>query len=271
MPRDELIREYRRVISTLYDPTLKNYFARCLKLLEYMPKTHNNVRTIDNMPEIRAFFRSIQKQLFSKQGIEYARFLMKVLKDYRSMFPEAVRLAIMGYHLEKITRHTVAVEDFRNFLAHEMETFKEKVSQFTQVQGERMNEVQSYSRQLFARVKTEYNTIHEDFQYAAHTALTGFQESMFKEYLEAELTAFKNAAGAFAKAQSARLGELQTYVHRLFVRVRAQHAQLYDSFKHHTDDLSWHTQEAFDAFRESIAGHLEQLFGSVPVQIEGLT
>ena len=51
----------------------------------------------------------------------------------------------------------------------------------------------------------------------------------------------------------------------------AQHAQLYDSFKHHTDDLSRHTQEAFDAFRDSIARHLEQLFGSVPVQIEGLT
>ena len=94
---------------------------------------------------------------------------------------------------------------------------------------------------------------------------------MFKEYLEAELTAFKNAASAFAKAQSARVGELQAYVHTLLARVRAQHAQLYDSFRHHTDDLSWHTQEAFDAFRESIARHLEQVFGSVPVQIEGLT
>ncbi len=271
MPRDKLLREYRRVVSTLYDPTLKNYFARCLKLLEYMPKTHNNVRAIDNMAEIRAFFRSIQKQLFSKQGLEYARFLMKVLKDYRPMFPEAVRLAIMGYHLEKITRHTVAVEDFRNFLAYEMETFKERISQLTQVQDEWMHEMQSYSRQLFARVKTEYNAIHEDFRYAAQSALTGFQESMFKAYLEAELRAFKDAAGAFAKAQSERLGELQVYVHRLLARVRAQHAQLYDSFRHHTDDLGRHTQEAFDAFRESIARHLEQLFGSVPVQIEGLT
>ncbi len=270
MPREKLIREYRRVISVLYDPTLKNYFARCLKLLEHMPKTQHNVRSI-RMTEVRAFIRSIQKQLFSKQGLEYARFLMKSLKDYPTMFPEAVRLAVMGYHLEKITRHTVAVEAFRSFLAREMETFKEEVSQFTQVQGERMNEIQNYSRQLFARVKTEYNTIHKDFRYAAHTALTGFQESMFKEYLEAELKAFKNAASAFAKTQSARLGELQTYVHKLFVRVRVQHAQLYDSFKYHTDDLSCHTQEAFDVFRESMARHLEQLFGSVPVQIENLT
>ena len=270
MPREELIREYRRVISTLYDPTLKNYFARCLKLLEHMPKTHNNVRSI-NIPELLAFIQSLRKQLFSRQGVEYARFLLKTLKDYPSMFPEAARLAIMGYHLEKITRHTVAVEDFRNFLDREMETFKENILQFTQVQGERMSEMQSYSRQLFARVKTEYNTIHKDFQYAAHAALTGFQQSMFNAYLEAELKAFKNAAGDFAKAQSEKLSELQAYVHQLFARVRAQHAQLYDSFKHHTDDLSRHTQEAFDAFRDSIARHLEQLFGAVPVQIEGLT
>ena len=199
MPRQKLLQEYRRVVSTLYDPTLKNYFARCLKLLEYMPKTQHNVRSI-NMTEVRAFIRSIQKQFFSRQGLEYAQFLLKVLKDYRSMFPEAVRLAVMGYHLEKITRHTVAVEDFRNFLAREMETFKERISQFTQVQDEWMNEMQNYSRQLFARVKTEYNGIHEDFRYAAQSALTGFQESMFKEYLEAETQGFQGCRWGFCES-----------------------------------------------------------------------
>ena len=270
MPRDELLTEYRRVISTLYDPTLKNYFARCLTLLEHMPQTHNNVRSICK-EEVFAFAQSIQKQLFSKQGWEYARFLAKVLKDYRPMFPEAVRLAVMGYHLEKITRHTVAVEDFRNFLAHEMDIFKDKISQFVDSQGDRMNEVQNYSQQLFARVKTEYNAIHKDFQYAAHNALTGFQQSMFKEYLEAEFTAFKAAVGNFAKAQTERLGELQAYVHNLFTRVHAQHAQLHNDFKHHTDDFKQSVQETFDAFHESVTRHLEQLFGSVPVQIERLS
>ena len=270
MPRDELLGEYRRVISTLYDPTLKNYFARCLTLLEHMPQTHNNVRSICK-EEVLAFARSIQKQLFSKQGLEYARFLLKVLKDYRPMFPEAVRLAVMGYHLEKITRYTVAVEDFRNFLAHEMDTFKEKISQFVDVQGHRMNEIQNYSQQLFSRVKTEYNAIHKDFRYAAHSALTGFQQSMFKAYLEAEFTAFKAAVGTFAKAQTERLSELQAYVHSLFTRVHAQHAQLHKVFKHHTDDFKQNVQETFDAFHDSVTRHLEQLFGSVPVQIEGLS
>jgi gas vesicle protein len=145
-----------------------------------------------------------------------------------------------------------------------MDTFKEKISQFAQTQEDRMDEVQNYSRHLFARVKKEYDSIHEDFRYAAYSALAGFQKSVFKEYLDAELNAFKDAVSTFAKAQSERLGELQTYIHNLFTRVRAQHEQLHDDFKQNV-------QESFDAFRDSIQGHLEQLFGSVPVQIEGLS
>jgi hypothetical protein len=87
---------------------------------------------------------------------------------------------------------------------------------------------------------------------------------MFKEYLDAELSAFKDAVSTFAKAQTERLGELQTYVHNLFARVRVQHEQLHDDFKQNV-------QETFDAFHDSVKGHLEQLFGSVPVQIEGLS
>ena len=262
IPREELMSEYRRVVSTLYDPTLKNYFARCLTLLEHMPRTSHNVRSI-RPEELRAFIRSLQKQLFSRQGVEYIRYLVKVLKNHPEMFPEAVRLAVMGYHLEKTTRHTIAVEDFRKFLDHEMDTFKEEVSQFTQTQGDRMNEIQNYSRKLFTRVRKEYDSIHEDFRYAAHSALAGFQKSMFKEYLDAELNAFKEAVSTFAKAQTERLGELQSYVHNLFARVRAQHEQLHDDFKQNA-------QETFDAFRDSVTRHLEQLFGSVPVQLEEL-
>ena len=263
MPRHELLEEYRRVVSTLYDPTLKNYFARCLTLLEHMPKTSHNVRSI-RPEELRAFIRSLRRQLFSKQGVEYARYLLKTLKDYREMFPEAVRLAVMGYHLEKTTRHTIAVEDFRKFLDHEMNTFKDEISQFAHAQDNRMSEIQNYSRQLFTRVKKEYDSIHEDFRYAAHSALEGFQKSMFKEYLDAELNAFKEAVSNFAKAQTERLGELQAYVHNLFARVRAQHEQLHDDFKQNV-------QETFDAFHDSVKRHLEQFFGSVPVQIEELS
>lgn len=260
MPRDQLIQEYRRVISTLYDPSLKNYFERCYTLLKHMPFTQHNVRSIQK-DEVRAFYLSIKRQVFSRQGYQYAKFMLKVLKNHRRMFPEAVRLAVMGYHLEKITRHTVAVEDFRNLLASEMDSFKKKISQFVNIQGNRIQEIQTYSQQLSRRVKKEYETIHSDFRYAAHIALSNFQNSLFKEYLEAEFTVFKETVGTFAKAQSERLGELHAYLSKLFDRVRAQQAQLHD-------DIKQSVQESFDAFQESIQKYLEQLFGTIPVQID---
>ena len=262
MPRDQLIQEYRRVISTLYDPTLKNYFDRCYTMLTHIPYKTHNVRSIQK-DEVRAFYLSIKRQIFSKQGFQYIKFMLKVLKNHRRMFPEAIRLAVMGFHLEKITRHTVAVEDFRNYLASEMDSFKERISQFVDVQGNKMHEIQKYIQQLSQRVKKKYETIHTDFQYAAKNALSNFQNSLFKEYLEAEFTAFKETVGAFAKAQSERLGELHTYLSNLFARVREQQAQL-------QDDIKQNVQETFDAFKDSISRYLVQRFGSIPVQIDEL-
>ena len=261
MPREKLISEYRRVISTLYDPTLKNYFARCLTLLQHMPRTSHNVRPI-RREELIAFVRSIQRQLFSRQGLAYGRYLLKVLTKYPKMFPEAIRLAIMGYHFEKLTRHTIAVEDFRNLLGLEMDTFKEKVSEFVRVQSDWVNEMQDYSRQLLARMNKEYDSIHEDFRYVVHGAFAGFQNSMFNEYLDAELGAFKATVSTFAKAPIENFGELQTSVHNLFARVRAQHEQLHDDFKESA-------QESFDAFHDTVKLHLKQFFGAVSVQIQG--
>ena len=262
MPREKLIAEYQRVASTLYDPTLKNYFARCLTLFKHMPHTPHNVRPI-RKEELLAFTRSIQRQLFSRHGLEYARYLGKVLTNYPKMFPEAVQLAAMGYHLEKLTRHTIAVEDFRNLLALEMDTFKEKVSQCVQAQGDRINEMQNYSRQLLARMNKEYDSIHEDFQYAAHSAFASFQNSMFKEYLEVELSAFKGIISTFAKVPPENFGELRTSIDNLFARIRTQHEHLHDDFKQNF-------QATFDAFRDSVKEHLEQCFDAVPVQIERL-
>lgn len=262
MPREKLIEEYRRVISTLYDPTLKNYFARCLKMLKHLPYTSHNVRSVKK-PEIKAFLRSIQRQLFSQQGFEYAKFLTRVLKHDHRMFPEAIRLAVMGYHLEKITRHTVAVEDFRTFLSGEMDTFQEKISQNAHAQGDRMQEIQNYAQKLSRRVKKKYDAIHKDFRYAAHSALENFQKSMFKAYLDAEFKAFKETVSAFTKTQSERLSELQAYLCSLFARVHKQQAQLHDDFKHYVQDTC-------DAFHESVKRHIEQLFGSIPVPFEEL-
>jgi len=105
--REVLITGYKRVLSTLYDPTLRNYFDRCWVLIQQLPTTQYRVRRVGSR-DLKAFFRTLWRQLPSRQGPAYASFLARVLRHRPRMFPEAVRFAIEGYHFEKVTRQVVA-------------------------------------------------------------------------------------------------------------------------------------------------------------------
>ena len=107
LDRDTLIAGYKRVLSTLYDPTLSNYFERCWVLLQHLPPAQYRVRRVEGR-DILAFGKTVWRQLLSRQGLAYSRFLGRVLRHRPRMFPEAVRFAIEGYHFEKVTRHVVA-------------------------------------------------------------------------------------------------------------------------------------------------------------------
>jgi radical SAM superfamily enzyme YgiQ (UPF0313 family) len=95
--RDVLITGYKRVLSTLYDPTLSNYFERCWVLIQHLPPARYRVRHVGSR-DIKAFLRTLWRQLLSRQGLAYTRFLTRVLRYRPRMFPEAVRFAIEGYH-----------------------------------------------------------------------------------------------------------------------------------------------------------------------------
>jgi hypothetical protein len=105
--REVLITGYKRVLSTLYDPTLRNYFERCWVLIQQLPTTQYRVRRVGSR-DIKAFVKTLWRQLLSRQGLAYARFLARVLRQRPGMFPEAVRFAIEGYHFEKVTRQVIA-------------------------------------------------------------------------------------------------------------------------------------------------------------------
>lgn len=177
MDRQTLIDGYKRVLATLYDPGLKNYFVRCLTLIKRLKPTGNNVRSVGKT-ELMALVRSIKQQLFSRQGPAYLRFLVRVAKDYPRFLPEAFRLAIMGYHFEKITSQQIAVDNFKQYLEAEFAAFKKTVSIFTKTQSSRINEAVNQAQELFARVHRQYKHIHKDFRYGVQDALDLFQESV---------------------------------------------------------------------------------------------
>jgi radical SAM superfamily enzyme YgiQ (UPF0313 family) len=262
LDRQVLIGEYKRVLRELYDPSLKHFFARCLTLFAHLKPRRRLVRL--RKMEIRAFIKSMRHQLWSrKQGSTYLWFLVRVLLRYPHMFANAVRLAIMGYHFEKITHHQVAVDDFKQHLASELDTFQQAVTRFVQTQSNRMGTMGDRAQHLLAHVGKQYEEIHEDFRYGVQEALAAFQHSVFSHYLEAELHAFKEAVARGAKTHSDRVGEARLYVHHLFTRVHSQYAQL----RHEVRDT---TQDELNAFRTAIKLHLEQFFGPLYLHIEGL-
>jgi radical SAM superfamily enzyme YgiQ (UPF0313 family) len=177
MDRQVLLEGYKRVLTTLYDPTLKNYFARCLTLMDHLTKTERSARKV-TLNDLRAMLKSFRRQFFSIQGPAYLRFLFNVLKDHPRMFPEAVRLAIEGYHFQRVTQNQIAVYNFRQRLDRELQSFKEAVARRIRSQSSSIGEVRDYAQELFVQVRTEYEAIHEDFQHTVTEALQGFQQSM---------------------------------------------------------------------------------------------
>ena len=269
LPREHLISEYRRVVSTLYDPTLENYFERCLTLIKNLKPVKHSGQKIGKM-ELMAVARSIKRQLFSKQGPAYLRFLINVIKDYPSMLDKAVRLAIHGYHFEKMTSQTVAVDNFKQYLTKEINAFEEIVSPAQSQQNSdpvaksgvsRIGEIRSHAQELLARVYAQYEDIHEDFRYNVRDALDTFQKSVFKHYLEAEFGAFKETVSRFAKVGGDRISEVGEHAGELLARVHAQYERIHKDFRYGIRD-------SLISFQESVKSHLDQLVGPVPIEIK---
>ncbi len=116
LPRERVLAEYRRVIAALYEPSLAGYFERCLTLFEHLaPRAHDGRRI--SLVDLRAAWLSVWRQLLSRQqGLTYARYLWRVITRFPRHLPEAVRLAVKGYHFERVTREQLEIEAFSRSL-----------------------------------------------------------------------------------------------------------------------------------------------------------
>ena len=154
-----LIDGYKRVIATLYDPTLENYFGRCLTLFRHL-KPVRHLRKRRSRAEIDAVFMRVRRRLSAAQLPAYTKFIAKVSKDYPGMLPDAIYLAAMGYHFEKITRQQIAIHDFLGLLRSELETVQEAIS--ARVPEE---EIRSRGRTSLERAQSLYRSISDEFRY----------------------------------------------------------------------------------------------------------
>jgi hypothetical protein len=89
------------ILVHIYNP--KNYFARVRNYLETYPPNPRRQPLV--MSDCVALGRSIVRQgIFSRHALSYWRLFFDACTRDRQSFLAAIRLAILGYHLEKVTR-----------------------------------------------------------------------------------------------------------------------------------------------------------------------
>ena len=176
MDAGTLVAGYRRVLTTLYDPTLEGYFETCLTMLEHVAPNPNVGRSThfagDVMHEgwgvlLRSTSKMLYRLLCSRKGPAFLRFLARVARRDPRLIPEAGVLAAMGYHFEKVASQQLAVHDFKEVLKSELDTFRDAAT--AGPAGERR------VRDLLSRLRARYRSIHPDFRPEVEEALESFR------------------------------------------------------------------------------------------------
>lgn len=180
MDMTRLIEGYKKVLEEIYEP--KRYFYRCLSLLRILTPHRNSKRRI-RLPEFRALILSLSRQTFSFYGLEYIKFIGKVLMTRPSSFQLAITLAVKGHHFIKITRETLAVDNFRMYLERVADSFNQLLmEQFDDIVSfdlkKTVESLKAYRDKSIVELQCEYERIHRDFRPYAEEALSNFEKTI---------------------------------------------------------------------------------------------
>ncbi|MFH0854054.1 MAG: B12-binding domain-containing radical SAM protein [bacterium] len=160
----QILDGYKHIIEHIYSP--KAYFDRSLTFLMNLHPHQNSARKVKR-EEIIAFIKSIAKQGFSSYSFYYWRFLIKAFLIEPRMFPEAVRLAIMGYHFFVITQQIIAVDELKkNYDIDELKCqYQKLISNIRNFDSPaKLRELKIVTDSLIAEITERYSDIHKDFR-----------------------------------------------------------------------------------------------------------
>jgi len=253
MPADRLEDGYKRVMHTLYDPTLRNYFDRCRRLFDRLGPNPRFTRPVVAR-EVRALLRSLLTILSKRYGRQYLRFLLWCTRHHPSRFPEAVRLGIQGFHFEAITREALARNAIRHYSTRVAERFRERLAQLAgeaqhlgASEAERIRALAAERARVLRRLRRRIGKLAPDTRAAAATAYGDAVKrinDLFAEYAP-------SAAGAF-EAGSRRLATLRKSFRRDVNRIYSRYVEARERASHGVADLNRELQSLYRMRRDAL-------------------
>ena len=177
MDPEILLNGYRRVLTTIYDSTLENYFDRCLTMLRNVKaRTHPAERLSWGL--IRGGLKWMFRQTLSNQRMACLEFFVKVSRIDPRLLPEAMFLSILGYHFQMVASQEIAVYDFKNFLKSELCVLEQTISNLNRDGVSRVERVDALIGETLSTVDSHYGRIHSDFRGALQGSLGSFLSSV---------------------------------------------------------------------------------------------
>jgi radical SAM superfamily enzyme YgiQ (UPF0313 family) len=239
MPADRLAEGYSRVLRTLYDPTLRNFFDRCRRLLDRLGPNPRFARPVVAR-ELRALLRSLRTIVSQRYGRQYLRFLLWCVRRHPARFPEAVRLGIQGFHFEAITREALACHAIRHDSIRVAERFRQRTAQLAgevrrlgASESQRIRALLAERARLLRRLRRQIRKLAPDTRAAAATAYGDAVKrinDLFAEYAPSAASAFE--------AGSRRLAVLRRSIQRDVHHIRVRYTETRERAGHGVVDLS---------------------------------
>ena len=149
---------FRRVLITLYDPPLRNYFDRCRTMIEnvkYVPHLRKPV----SPTALGLALSALRRQLEPAQLPAFNELIADVTRKQPGMLPLAIQLAGMGYHYNRFTTKVLATHDFKESLSAEVAGLQKASA------GRTQEDVKERAEKLMAEVQARYREIPVDFRY----------------------------------------------------------------------------------------------------------
>ena len=132
----ELAAGYKRVLETIYDSSLENYLARCQVLIDNIGEYKKFAGEI-GVVEVSAFARIMAKCIGRPYSSQLRKFLWHNATHNPSMFSEACRLIVFGYHFREITERSVMEDELHGYVESAHESFMDRVKgRFEEVKRE---------------------------------------------------------------------------------------------------------------------------------------
>ncbi|HWF66779.1 MAG TPA: radical SAM protein [Acidobacteriaceae bacterium] len=111
MDAKRLLDGYRSILQRIYRPDA--YYERVRHFLAQYQPALDVVRKPLTLSDCRALVRSMVRQgIFSRYAFSYWRLFIAAATRYHDSFGAAIRLAIMGYHFQKLTRLRTGSDSF---------------------------------------------------------------------------------------------------------------------------------------------------------------